>query len=129
MESVTLKVTMNKLYIRDNGEAPGKGEIYYSLMADSEVIEALGEGQARRVGDGETFILGNSAQVAKSPGEALTVLGNVSERDSGFKGADDSVQFKHVYTAAENWGIGSHTAQLSDGKHLDVTVYYSIAKA
>jgi hypothetical protein len=26
MESVTLKVTMNKLYIRDNGEAPGKGE-------------------------------------------------------------------------------------------------------
>jgi hypothetical protein len=129
MESLTLKVTMNKLYIRDNGEAPGKGEIYYSLMADSEVIEALGEGQARKVGDGETLILGNSAQVAKSPGEALTVLGNVSERDSGLKGADDSVPFKHVYTAANNWGIGSHMAQLSDGRHLEVTVYYSIARA
>jgi hypothetical protein len=129
MESLSLKVTMNKLYIRDNGEAPGKGEVYYSLMADSEVIEALSEGQARKVGDGETLILGNSAQVAKRPGEALTVLGDVSERDSGLKGADDSAHFKHVYTAAENWGIGSHMAKLSDGKHLDVTVYYSITKA
>ena len=66
MDTQTLKVTMNKLYIRDNGEAPGKGEVYYSLMADSEVIEALSEGQARK---------------------------------------------------------------MSDGRHLDVTVYYSIAKA
>jgi hypothetical protein len=129
MDPLSLKVTMNKLYIRDNGEAPGKGEIYYSLMADSEVIEALSEGQARKVGDGETIILGNSAQVTKSPGEALTILGDVSERDGGLKGADDNAQFKHVYTAANNWGIGSHTAKLSDGKHLDVTVYYSIAKA
>ena len=129
MDTQTLKVTMNKLYIRDNGEAPGKGEVYYSLMADSEVIEALSEGQARKVGDGETIILGNSALVTKSTNATLTILGDVSERDSGLKGADDTVLFKHVYTAANNWGIGSHTAKMSDGRHLDVTVYYSIAKA
>src|ERR1700752_81871 len=121
MDTQTLKITMNKLYIRDNGEAPGKGEIYYSLMADSEVIEALSEGQARKVGDGETIILGNSDLVTKSADAALTVLGEVCERDGGRKGAADPALFKHVYRAANNWGIGSHTAKLSDGKHLDVT--------
>ena len=129
MSTQTLKITMNKLYIRDNGEAPGKAEIRWTLMADDQVIEALNAGQTRKVGDGETIILGNSATVTKSAHATLTILGDVSEEDGGLKGADDTALFKHVYTAANKWGIGSHTAKVSDGKHLDVTVYYSIAKA
>jgi hypothetical protein len=81
------------------------------------------------MGDGETIILGNSATVTKSKGATLTVLGNVSESDAGLKGADDTASFKSTYTEANNWGIGSHTAKLSNGKHLDVSAFYTIAKA
>ena len=35
----TLKVTMNKILVNDNGEAPGKGEFYWSLMVDDQVID------------------------------------------------------------------------------------------
>jgi len=119
---------MNKILVSDNGESPGKGELTYSLLADDQVIEALGS-PGRKVGDGETILLGNSATVTKSIEATLTVLGNVTELDGFLKGADDTASFKHTYTTANNWGIGSHTAVLKDGKHLNVTVYYTIAKA
>ncbi len=126
--SETLKVTMNKIVVRDNGESPGKGELYWSLLVDDQTIENL-PSPGRKVGDGETIILGNSGTVTKSNNATLTVLGNVSEKDDFLKGADDTASFRHVYTEANNWGIGNHTAALNDGKHLDVTVYYTIAKA
>ena len=119
---------MNKIVVRDNGESPGKGELMWNLMADDIVIEELA-GAGRKVGDGETILLGNSTTVTKAPTASLTVLGNVSEKDDFLKGGDDSASFRHTYTAANNWGIGSKTAVLNDGKHLDVTVYYTIAKA
>jgi hypothetical protein len=127
--SQLLKVTMNKILVNDNGEAPGKGEMYWSLMVDDEVIDELDVATPRKVGDGETILLGNSATVAKDGGATLVVLGNVSERDSFLKGADDTASFRASYTEASNWGVGSHVARLSDGKHLDVAVYYSIARA
>ena len=123
------KITMNKLLVSDNGEAPGKGEMYWSLMVDDQVIDSLDAARPRKVGDNETIILGNSATVIKAANASLTVLGNVSEKDSFLKGADDSASFKHTYTSANNFGVGSHTARLSDGKHLDVSVYYTIAAA
>lgn len=128
MGTHTLKVTMNKILVTDNGESPGKGELYWSLMADDQVIESL-DRPGRKVGDGETIILGNSGTVTKNADATLTVLGNVSEKDDFLKGSDDTASFKHVYTEANNWGLGSHTAKLSDGKHLEVSVFYNIAKA
>lgn len=128
MSTQTLKVTMNKILVRDNGEAPGKGELYWSLQVDDQTIEVL-DSPGRKTGDGETIILGNSGTVTKDRNATLTVLGNVSEKDGFLKGADDTASFRHVYTEANDWGLGSHTAKLSDGKHLDVTVYYTIAKA
>ena len=127
--SQTLKVTMNKIIVNDNGESPGKGELYWGLMVDDRVIDSLDESRPRKVGDGETILLGNSATVTKGDTAMLTVLGNVSEKDSGLKGADDSASFRSTFTKANNWGIGSHVAKLSDGKHLDVAVYYTIARA
>ena len=125
----TLKVTMNKILVNDNGEAPGKGEFYWSLMVDDQVIDSLDVSRPRKVGDGETILLGNSATVTKGDAAILTVLGNVSEKDSFLKGADNSASFRSTFTGANNWGVGSHTAKLSDGKHLDVAVYYTIARA
>lgn len=128
MSTQTLKVTMNKIVVRDNGESPGKGELYWSLLVDDQAIEVL-DRPGRKTSDGETIVLGNSGTVTKDKNATLTVLGNVSEKDDFLKGGDDTASFRHVYTEANNWGLGSHTASLNDGKHLDVTVYYTIAKA
>lgn len=124
-----LKVTMNKILVIGNGESPGKGELYWSLMVDDQIIDSVDVKSSRKVGDGETILIGNSATVTKSQRATLTVLGNVSEKDALLKGTDDSGSFKNTFTEANNWGIGSHTAKLSDGKHLDVSVFYTIAKA
>jgi hypothetical protein len=106
----TFKVTMNKILVNDNGESPGKGELYWSLMVDDQVIDSLDVSRPRKVGDGETILLGNSATVTKGPHATLTVLGNVSEKDAFLKGADDSASFKTSFTEANNCGVGSHTA-------------------
>ena len=130
MTTQTFKITMNKIAVIKDGDSPGESEIYYTLMVDDQIIDALDENQARKTGDGDTIIIGNSATVTKSASASLTVLGNVSDNDGFLKGDDDTGAFRHVYTAANNWGIGSHAARVRDGKgHLDVTVYYSIAGA
>jgi len=127
--SQKFKVTMSKILVNDNGDNPGKSELYWSLMVDDQIIDALDAATPRKVGDGETILLGNSATVTKGDNAALVVLGNVSDSDSFLKGADDTASFRTSYTRANDWGVGSHTARLSDGKHLDVQVYYSIARA
>jgi hypothetical protein len=119
----TLKVTVNKLIILDNGEAPGKGELRWSILTDDRIIT---EG-SRKSGDGETINLGNSATVTKGANAVLTVLGNVTEEDGFLKGADDTVSFKNVYTQANNFGRGSHIVRLDDGKHLKVELHYSVS--
>jgi hypothetical protein len=127
--SQKFKVTMSKILVNDNGDNPGKSELYWSLMVDDQIIDSLDAATPRKVGDGETILLGNSATVTKGDNAALVVLGNVSDSDAFLKGADDTASFKASYTRANDWGVGSHTARLSDGKHLDVQVYYSIARA
>jgi hypothetical protein len=127
MSTQTLKITMNKILVTDNGESPGKGELCWSLSVDDQIIDSL-ESPGRKVGDGETIILNNSTTVTKGKDASLTVLGNVTEKDDFLKGADDTASFRHAYTQANNWGLGNHIAKLSDGKHLDVSVYYTIAK-
>ncbi|HEU5016080.1 MAG TPA: hypothetical protein VFT66_26385 [Roseiflexaceae bacterium] len=127
MSTQTLKVTMNQLFVRDNGDAPGKSELYWSLMADDQLIDIRDVSNALKVGDGETIVLGNSGTVTKSTGATLTILGSVADKDDFLKGADDTASFKHTFTAANGWGIGSHTAQLNDGKHLNITLQYTIA--
>jgi hypothetical protein len=128
MSTQKYKVTMNKIVVNKDGDFPDQGEFSWNLMADDQLIASLGP-PGRKVGDGDTIILGQSGEVTKSSTATLVVLGNVTEYDSVLKGGDDKGDFKHVYTKANNFGVGSHTAHLSDGKNLDVTVYYTIAKA
>ena len=119
---------MNKIQVTDNGEAPGKGELYWSLMVDDQEIASRSVNAPYEVGDGETIVLGQSGEVTKGSNATLTVLGSVSEKDSFLKGVDDTASFKSVYTSANNFGVGSHTVRLSDGKHLAVSVDYSIER-
>jgi hypothetical protein len=130
MSPQTFKITMNKLDVIKNGDSPGKSELYYTLMVDDQIIDALDENQARKTGDGDTIILGRSSLVTKSASASLTVLGTVSDNDGFLKGADDTDSFREVYTAANNFGVGPHMARLRSGNgHLDVIVHYSIARA
>jgi hypothetical protein len=130
MSNQTFKVTMNKLDIIKNGDSPGKSEIYYTLLVDDQIIASLDENDARKTGDGDTITVQQSGTVTKSASASLTVLGNVSDNDGFLKGADDTGGFRHVYTAANNFGVGSHSAKVRSGNgHLDVTVHYSIARA
>jgi hypothetical protein len=124
--SIRLKVTFNKLYVRDNGEWPGRGEISWNMSVDNQHVDS---GSSSKVSDGQTILITDSILVTKSPDAELTVLATVSEDDGFLKGADDTRTLRQTFTEADNWGIGSHTFRLVDGKHLDVTMYYAIAEA
>jgi hypothetical protein len=130
METMTLKVTMNKIVVHRNGDSPGKSELYYTLMVDDQTIDALDQTRARKAGDGDVLILGNSGSVTKSAGASLTVFGTVGDDDGFLKGADDVGEFRKTFTRANNWGIGSHrdTVRSSTGS-LVADVYYTIARA
>ena len=41
MSPQTFKITMNKLDVIKNGDSPGKSELYYTLMVDDQIIDAL----------------------------------------------------------------------------------------
>jgi len=129
MSSQKFKITMNKIQVTKDGDSPGRSELYWSLMVDDQEIAARSVNDPYKAGDGDTIVLGQSGEVTKGSNAALTVLGSVSDKDGFLKGGDDTASFKTVYTSANNFGVGSHTVRLSDGKHLDVSVDYSIARA
>jgi|tagenome__1003787_1003787.scaffolds.fasta_scaffold20551543_1 hypothetical protein len=126
----TLKIVMNKIVFNKNGDSPGKSETYWNLMVDDQVINSRSRDEARKTGDGDIVVIGDSGTVTKADNASLTVLGDVADVDGFLKGGDDKGSFKHVYTKANNFGIGSHIAQVSDPKgHLSAAVYYTIAAA
>jgi hypothetical protein len=128
MSTRSYKVIMDKIIIQDNGEAPGKGEITWSLTVDGKIISEL-SAPGRKTGDGETFLLGESTTVTKSDTASLVVLGNVTELDGGLKGGDDTASFRRTHTLSDGFGVGNNSVSLSDGKHLQATVYYTIQAA
>jgi hypothetical protein len=127
--SKTLKITMNRIYVSDNGEWPGKGELYWDLSVDGETVSSQPSSSPRKTGDGDTINLNQSTTVTKGDNESVIVLLSVSEKDDFLKGGDDNVSTKSTYTKSNNWGIGPHTVTMSDGKHLSVKVDYTIAAA
>ena len=58
----------------------------------------------------------------KNPGETLVVYCSVSDKDSGFDGADATGSFNLRFTENDNWGVGAFDRPISDGP-LDVRVY------
>jgi hypothetical protein len=120
-----LKVTFTTINIRNNGELSGKGEIYYELIVDDQTVKSVPRTNPMKLADGETLTINQSHPVTKQAGQTLTIQGSVSEKDGLSKDEFDS--FKDPYTNAENWGLGTHSRTLRDGK-LDVVVNYKVER-
>jgi hypothetical protein len=93
----TLKIVMNKIVFNKNGDSPGKSETYWNLMVDDQVINSRSRDEARKTGDGDIVVIGDSGTVTKADNASLTVLGDVADVDGFLKGGDDKGSFKHVY--------------------------------
>ena len=118
-----LKVTFLSMYVRNNGEWTGKGEIYCDLLVDDFSVFNIPVGQPQKKADGETIQIGRVRAVNKEPGQSLTISGSVSERDNLDR--DDSQPFEDSYTRAMNWGIGTHKRKIQNN-NLDVELNYKI---
>lgn len=125
-----IKVTFSQIKVTNNGEWTGKGELYWDLLVDGQPLGGDGSrslANPRKAADGETILLnGVTRTVTKSPGQSLTVQGNVSEKDNTDR--DETDGFEDVYDNANNWGIGVYTRVLRDG-NMDVAVSYQISRA
>jgi hypothetical protein len=123
-----LKVTFTTINVTDNGEPAhkGRGEIYWDLLVDGQLVSNRSVSNPRKTADGETISVNQHRTVTKETGQLLLIEGSVKEKDDIDK--DEFASFKDEYTKAMNWGIGTHTTHaLVDGK-LDVTVTYKIER-
>ena len=120
-----LKVTFTTIEVRNNGEWTGKGELYWELLVDDQQVASRPVTNPLKVADGETIAVSQSYPLTKAAGQSLTIEGAVSEKDNLDR--DEYAKFTDTYTAAMNWGLGSHARTLRDG-HLDITVNYKIER-
>lgn len=121
-----LKVTVKNISVHNNGEAAGKGELYYRVDIDGAMLVELPVNNPRKTSDGDVIFLNESRTVNKTGNDILDIFGTVSEKDWPSK--DETVNFRHQYTATDGWGVGTHDVNRKDGR-LDVTVRYEIANA
>src|SRR3954466_10524768 len=68
--SQTLKVTMNKIEFDRAGD-DGKGETYWSLMVDGQVIDSRSRSNARKTKNGEAVVIGQSGTVTKGDNQTV----------------------------------------------------------
>lgn len=120
MQSV--KVSIDVIEVIKDGDPSGKGELYWYFSADSTKIDQRGVNNARKTASGENVPIGKSVTVHKNTGETLRVYGSVSDKDSGFDGADETGSFNLFFTEVENWGAGVIDQSITDGP-LNVNVY------
>jgi hypothetical protein len=121
-----LKVTVNRIKVHNNGEAAGKGELYYRFDIDGTMLVELPVSNPRKSSDNDVITLNESRTVSKTGNEILEIFGSVSEKDWPSK--DETVNFRQQFTQADGWGVGTHDVNRKDGR-LDVTVHYEIANA
>lgn len=118
----SVKVTIDNLEVKKDGDPSGKGELYWYFRVDSTEIETRTVSNPRKVSSGENIAIRKSATVNKNPGETLVIYCSVSDKDGGFDGADETSSFNLRFTEGDNWGAGAFDRDISDGP-LEVTVY------
>lgn len=121
-----LKVTIKSITVNNNGEGVGKGELYWRFDIDGAMLVELPIKEARKTNDGEVIFINEPRIVSKVGNDILEIFGTIAEKDWPSK--DENVTFRHPYTEADGWGVGTHDVNRKNGR-LDVTVHYEIAKA
>jgi hypothetical protein len=118
----SVKVTVDNLEVLRDGDPSGQGELYWYFRADSSKIDERGVNNPRKTASGENIAINKWATVEKDPGQTLTIYCSVSDKDSGFDGADETNSFKLYFTESDNWGAGAFDGRISDGP-LEVVVH------
>lgn len=117
-----VKVTIDNLEVKRDGDPSGKGELYWLFRADSAQIDQRSVSNPKKVSSGENVVIAKSATVTKNPGETLVVYCSVSDKDGGFDGADETNSFSLRFTEGDSWGAGAFDREIADGP-LEVTVH------
>src|SRR5262249_6670607 len=121
-----LKVTFTTIDVDNNGEWTGKGELYWDLLVDGQIVSSRSLSNPRKTADGETITVNQYRAVTKDAGQLLLVEGSVKEKDNLDK--DDFAPYKDEYTKAMNGGIGTPPTHALVDNHLDVKVTYMIER-
>ena len=117
-----VKVSIDTIEVIKDGDPSGKGELYWYFQADSTMIDDKGVSNPRKTASGENIEIGETATVWKNPGETLVIYGSVSDKDSGFDGADETASFSIYGYETNNWAAGPIKKRLTHGA-LDVVVH------
>ncbi len=117
-----VKVSIDQIEVVKDGDPSGKGELYWLFKADSTKITERSVSSPRKTASGEVVPIDKSTTITKNPGETLVVFGSVSDKDSGFDGADEIASFSLRHTENSNWGVGAFDERIATGA-LEVVVH------
>jgi hypothetical protein len=120
-----IRVTIDQIEVTKDGDPSGKGQLYWLFKANNTTISSKSVSAPKKVSSGENIDINATQTITVDDNDTLRVYLSVSDKDSGFDGADESVSRNLTYDASNNWGDGPLRVNLSDGP-LDVTVYGQI---
>ena len=122
-----IKITLEKLYVTDNGDPSQEtnGELYYSFKVDGKSLVSQSKDNPKNVKEGETIPLNKSEELDISNKETIRLSGYAGDVDKGFNGKDEYDDFSLVLSFSNNWKEGNNYVHLVDGR-LNFTLYYNV---
>ena len=123
--STNLRVTFNTIDVTTDGDPLDKGELYWSLKVDGQVVSSRSSANTYKADSGSVINLGGYRDLTKGDAATLTVSCTVSEKDD--MDPDETDTHSQSYTQAGNWGIGNHRVNLVDS-NMNVWVDYTISR-
>jgi hypothetical protein len=125
-----IEVQFNRILVHKDGDGwpQGKGEIYYQLGVDGDIVVDVPRNQHVSANDGDTIRINQTHVITRPdhPGSHFVIHGSVAEADGKFTFQDDKAgifNISHGYDTG--WRPGSKSVRLG-GRGVDVTVYYTI---
>jgi hypothetical protein len=120
-----IRITIDQIEVTKDGDPSGEGELYWLFKANNTTLSSKSVSAPEKVSSGGNIDLNATQTITVDDNDTLRVYLSVSDKDSGFDGADESASRNLTYYASNNWGDGPLQVNLSNGP-LDVTVYGQI---
>lgn len=132
-----VRVTLNTIYVTNDGDSIGNGELYWSFETGIEqgsntishyTVSSRTDSNTLSVTDNGSYTINQykDFQFKRTPGYSLFVTCWVKEDDSPLA-PDNAGSFKRTY-GFDTWGIGSMKSEVLSGDGVRVTLYYTISR-
>ena len=129
---ITLKVTFEKIYVYNDGDATGNGELYYYFSANEIEVDKYNRDNPLSVNSGYYYTINKSVTFVKikASGENFRVYFWFKEADVLFDdelheaGGDIYISRYYYY---DTWGIGSHSEALI-GDEANIRIYWKVER-